>query len=164
MSSGPSSRAPLQPGPPDQASRRRAPEEPVEDSLGEVREPPRAEALPGELKPLRWMPGRGPITDDEALGVLRRRRRVELAGNPKNAGRRSGVPDALPEPGGPKKASVFRFPARAVARAHARAELEGIPLTTVLEELLRDYADGVPERPDAVQERLESKGIRWQRR
>ena len=64
--------------------------------LGPVREPRRSEALPGELKPLPWDPRRGPITDAEALGVLRRRRRVELAGAPKSRGRRSPVPAELP--------------------------------------------------------------------
>lgn len=132
--------------------------------LGSVREPRREEALPGELKPLEWVAGRGPITDDEALGVLRRRRRVELAGHPKTKGHRSGVPEQLPPPVGPKKASVFRLPQRTVARAHARAEMEGIPLTTVLEELLCTYAEGTPESPVAVRERLLGKGIRWQRR
>lgn len=134
------------------------------ESFGAVREPRRSEALPGELKPLDHVPGRGPITDDEALGVLRRRRRVELAGQPKTSGRRSGVPEGLPEPGAPKKPSVFRLPARAVARAHARAEMEGVPLTTIVEELLVAYADGSPEPPRSVHERLAAKGIRWQRR
>ena len=34
--------------------------------LGEVREPRREDALPGELRPLRWSPGRGPVSDIEA--------------------------------------------------------------------------------------------------
>lgn len=132
--------------------------------MSNVREPRRDEALPGELKPLDWFPGRGPITEEEALGVLRRRRRVELAGIPKSSGRRSEVPDELPRAGGPKKASVFRLPERVMALAHARAEMEGIPLTTVLEEKLREYAEGSPESSEEVAERLAEKGIKWQRR
>lgn len=132
--------------------------------MSNVREPRRDEALPGELKPLDWFDGRGPITPEEALGVMRRRRRVELAGVPKSRGKRAGVPDELPPIGGPKKASVFRLPERTMAFAHARAEMEGVPLTTVIEEMLRDYADGAPHEPTEVERRLALKGIRWQRR
>ena len=130
----------------------------VDDALGEVREPRRQDALPGELKPLEWTPGRGPISDAEALGVLRRRRRVELAGAPKTPGPRAGVPEELPPPDAPKKSSIFRLPARTVARAHARAEMEGVPLTAVVEELLAAYADGVPEAPAAVRARRGPRG------
>lgn len=134
------------------------PSEPV------VREPRAQDALPGELKPLEWFPERGPITDEEALGVARRRRRVELAGHPKSSGPRPGVPDALPAVDATKKASLFRLPAREMVRAHARAELEGIPLTAIIEELIRDYAAGAPQDPAAVQERLTAKGILRRRR
>lgn len=132
--------------------------------MSNVREPRRDEALPGELKPLDWYEGRGPITADEALGVMRRRRRVELAGVPKSRGKRAGVPSELPPAVGPKKASVFRLPERTMAFAHARAEMEGIPLTTAIEEMLRAYAEGAPEEPEAVHARLAEKGIKWQRR
>lgn len=143
------------------------PRDPGSDSppadLG-IREPRPEAALPGELKPLDWVEGRGPITADEALGVLRRRRRVDLAGQPKSPGPRGGVPDDLPPESAPKKASVFRFPPRAMAFAHARAELEGVPLTAVLEEMLAAYADGPPGRPEDVQERLAAGGHLRQRR
>lgn len=129
-----------------------------------IREPRRDAALPGELKPLDWVPGRGPITADEALGVMRRRRRVELAGHPKSPGSRGGVPDELPPASAPKKASVFRFPPRVMAFAHARAELEGVPLTAVLEELLRAYAESAPQRPEDVRDRLAAGGHLRQRR
>ncbi len=122
-----------------------------------MREPRRSEALPGELKPLPWDPERGPITDAEALGVLRRRRRVELAGAPKSRGRRSPVPAELPGPDAPKRPTMFRLPPRLMARAHARAELEQVPLTTIVEELLAAYADGVPQAPEAVQARLQAR-------
>lgn len=129
-----------------------------------VREPRREDALPGELKPLPWVLGRGPITDEEALGVARRRRRVELAGQPKTSGHRSGVPGELPAEHAPKKAAVFRLPARVMAVAHARAELEGVPLTAVLEEMLMAYATGVPQQPEEVQARLRAAGHLRQRR
>ncbi|MBO3130157.1 hypothetical protein [Dermatophilus congolensis] len=132
--------------------------------MSNVREPRRDEALPGELKPLDWYEGRGPITDGEALGVLRRRRRVELAGVPKSRGKRAGVPEELPPAVGPKKASVFRLPERTMAFAHARAELERVPLTTVIEEMLRDYATSAPQSPQDVEARLTRKDIKWQRR
>lgn len=133
------------------------------EHLGAVAEPPRAQALPGELKPLDWRVDRGPISDDEALGVLRRRRRVELAGQA-SRGRRAAVPDRLPDQAGPKKPTVFRLPARALARAHARAELEGVPLTAVVEELIVAYADGAPQEPDLVQARLAAQGFGRSRR
>ena len=129
-----------------------------------MREPRRAEALPGELKPLQWQPDRGPITEAEALGVLRRRRRVELAGLPKARGRRSPVPSELPATSAPRKPTMFRLPPRLLARAHARAELESVPLTTIVEELLLDYADGRPEPAEAVHARLQARGLKWQRR
>lgn len=135
-----------------------------EPGLGRVREPRRSDALPGELKPLAWSEGRGPITDEEALGVLRRRRRVELASASKDGSRRNPVPLELPPAGAPRKPTMFRLPPRLLARAHARAELEVVPLTTIIEELLLAYADGSPEPPRSVHERLAAKGIRWQRR
>ena len=122
-----------------------------------MREPRRSEALPGELKPLPWDPRRGPITDAEALGVLRRRRRVELAGAPKSRGRRSPVPAELPGADAAKRPTMFRLPPPLVARAHARAEMEQVPLTTIVEELLAAYADGVPESPAQVQARIRAR-------
>lgn len=132
--------------------------------LGRVREPRRNEALPGELKPLEWSADRGPITDEETLGVLRRRRRVELAGPPKASGRRSPVPAELPSADAPRKPTMFRLPPRLLARAHARAELEAVPLTTIIEQLLVDYASGRPQPPKEVHERLRAQGMKWQRR
>lgn len=135
-----------------------------QDDLGEVREPRRGAELPGELKPLEWVPGRGPITDEEALGVMRRRKRVELAGRSRSSVRRGRVPDELPPESAPKKPAVFRLPPRALGHAHARAEMEGIPLTTVLEEFLLAYASGDPQAPDTVVARMREKRIKWQRR
>jgi hypothetical protein len=112
-------------------------------------------ALPGELAPLEWTPGRGPVTEEEALGVLRRRRLNELAQRPKREGsRRPEVPDELPASDARKTPVVNRFPARYLALAHARAELEGTNLTAILEELLVAYANGTPSRPETVHRRL----------
>lgn len=136
----------------------------VHGGPGEVKEPRRGAELPGELKPLVWHPGRGPITDEETLGVMRRRKRVDLAGRPRSTTRRGRVPEELPAEGAPKKPAVFRLPPRALGRAHARAEMEGIPLTTILEEFLLSYASGQPESPESVVRRIGDKRIKWQRR
>ena len=130
---------------------------------GGVREPRPQQALPGELKPREWSADRGPIRDAEALGVLRRRRRVELAG-PAKAARRAPVPEQLPDPQAPRKPTMFRLPPVLLARAHARAELEAVPLTTIVEELLAGYAAGAPQSPATVRERLRAAGLNWQRR
>lgn len=114
-----------------------------------------AEALPGELQPLEWTPSRGPITEEEALGVLRRRRRNELSQAPKREGaKRPEVPTELPAVGDRKVPVVNRFPARYLAIAHARAEVEGTNLTAILEEMLVKYATGKPTRPQTVSRRL----------
>ncbi|MGW0704887.1 hypothetical protein ACWD4G_02740 [Streptomyces sp. NPDC002643] len=113
------------------------------------------QALPGELEPLEWTPNRGPITEAEALGVLRRRRRNELSQAPKRQGaKRPEIPSELP-PGDARKVPVInRFPARYLAMAHARAEVEGTNLTAILEEMLVKYATGKPTRPQTVSRRL----------
>ncbi|GGO98024.1 hypothetical protein [Wenjunlia tyrosinilytica] len=113
------------------------------------------EALPGELEPLEWTAGRGPITEEEALGVLRRRRRNELAQAPKREGaKRAEVPSELPAEQARKTPVVNRFPPRYLALAHARAEVEGTNLTAILEEMLVKYATGAPTRPETVRRRL----------
>ncbi|GGN67287.1 hypothetical protein GCM10011579_039680 [Streptomyces albiflavescens] len=114
-----------------------------------------AHALPGELEPLEWTPNRGPITEQEALGVLRRRRRNELNQAPKREGaKRPEVPSELPAEDSRKVPVVNRFPARYLAMAHARAEVEGTNLTAILEEMLVKYATGKPTRPQTVSRRL----------
>ncbi len=114
-----------------------------------------AEALPGELEPLEWTAKRGPVTEEEALGVLRRRRRNELAQAPKREGaKRAEVPSELPPESARKVPVVNRFPPRYLAIAHARAELEGTNLTAILEEMLVKYATGAPTRPETVSRRL----------
>lgn len=113
------------------------------------------DALPGESEPLEWTPNRGPITESEALGVLRRRRRNELTQAPKREGaKRAEVPTELPEEDARKVSVVNRFPPRYLAMAHARAEVEGTNLTAILEEMLVKYAMGKPTRPQTVSRRL----------
>ncbi|WP_369201011.1 hypothetical protein [Streptomyces sp. PU-14G] len=112
-------------------------------------------ALPGEWEPLQWSRGRGPVTEDEALGVLRRRRRNELRQAPKREGaKRAEVPTELPAESDRKIPVVNRFPPRYLAMAHARAEVEGTNLTAILEEMLVKYAMGKPTRPQTVSRRL----------
>ena len=121
----------------------------------------RHDKLPGEDLPLVYTPGRGPVTESEALGVMRRRRRVDLAYRPKRPGvKRPQVPDELPASEAPKQTSVSRFPPRILAVAYARAEIEDIPLTAILEEALIKYAEGPPESPEAVKERLAERNVR----
>ena len=125
--------------------------------MSDVREP-----LPGEDGPLVWARGRGPVTAAEALGVARRRRRAELARAPKTDRPREGVPEVLPE-SAYKKTYAFRLPERHVLFAQARAELEGVPLTAVVDAALREYAEGRPWEPSAVERRMEGLGVRVQR-
>lgn len=114
-----------------------------------------SEALPGELEPLEWTPERGPVTERETLGVLRRRRRNELAQAPKREGaKRAEVPTELPDADARKVPVVNRFPPRYLAMAHARAEMEGTNLTAILEEMLVEYATGTPASPETVGRRL----------
>jgi hypothetical protein len=114
-------------------------------------------ALPGEAAPLTWTTGRGPVTEEEALGVVRRRRRLELGQQPKRlgAGHRP-VPDELPAENAKKVGVMFRLPPYYVALANARAELEDTNLTAILEEALIKYAQGRPSSPPAVRRRLQA--------
>ncbi|OIV39154.1 hypothetical protein BIV57_02150 [Mangrovactinospora gilvigrisea] len=123
------------------------------------------EALPGELEPLEWEANRGPVTEDEALGVLRRRRSNELSQAPKRAGaKRAEIPTELPPEEARKVSVVNRFPPRYLAMAYARAEIENTNLTAILEEMLVKYATGSPTRPETVKRRLLSLYSRKQER
>jgi len=106
--------------------------------------------LPGETGPLTWEPGRGPVTGQEALGVLRRRRRQELARSGKG---NEELPTELPEENEKKTAQLTRLPPHYLAFAHARAEIEGTNLTAVFEEFLIQYSLGKPQDPEEVAER-----------
>ena len=98
--------------------------------------------LPGETAPLAPVPGRGPITPEEALGVSRRHARKEIANGRKNT--KMTVPDALPDEHALRTSSLFRLPPRMMAFVKARAELEGRTVTSIVEEALTAYAYGAP--------------------
>src|SRR5690625_1693325 len=92
---------------------------------------------------------------------MRRRRRVDLAYRPKRPGAtRPPAPQQLPASDAHKQTSVSRFPPRILAFAYARAEIEEIPLTAILEEALTKYAEGPPQSPEAVKERLAERNVR----
>ena len=102
--------------------------------------------LPGEAAPLEYIDGRGPITAQEALGVARRVARKEIASGRRNT--KMTVPDALPEVGENKTSHIFRLPPLDVAFARARAEMEGVSLTAVVEAAIRAYGQGSPTRSE----------------
>jgi hypothetical protein len=104
-----------------------------------------APLLPGEDAPLAWRAGRGPVTEDEALGVARRLARRALA--IKRPGTRAPIPEEVPSELANRVSSIHRMPPRVLAFARARAELEGRTLTDVVEGALRAYGKGAPERP-----------------
>lgn len=105
-------------------------------------------SLPGETAPLQFELGRGPITEDEALGVARRHARREITMGRLNS--KTVVPDVLPAEDANRVSSIYRLPPRVVAVAKARAEMEGDTMTAVIERLLREYAAGTPTAPSAV--------------
>lgn len=116
----------------------------------------RAEDLPGEASPLDWHPGRRPITDDEALGTARRRTAIL---NEQKGLYGAELPDELP-PEKTRRTIVFRLPEATLMRAHARAEMETVPLTSIIAEALTAYAEGRPENPRDVRARVLAAGLR----
>lgn len=101
--------------------------------------------LPTEAAPAPMVWGRGPITDDEALGVARRLARIELAHGRQNT--KLTVPDELPAEDAPRVSSLFRLPPRTMAFVKARAEAEGVTVTDVVRAALAAYAGGRPGTP-----------------
>ncbi|MFG1928918.1 hypothetical protein [Cryptosporangium sp. NPDC048952] len=91
------------------------------------------------------------MTDDEALGVAIRRYRTERAKGKSRPG--TTEPDALPPHDAPKVDVQKRLTSRVMALVNARAELEGINTTSVVDEHLLRYALGVPEDPQHADER-----------
>lgn len=119
---------------------------------------PEDQALPGELRLLAYAPGRThPVTDEEALGVARRKYRTDIASGKERV---DPLPDALP-PHDTQKASVHtRLAARVVSLMQARAELEGTNSANVLDEYALRYALGVPENPQEAGQR-QREFLRW---
>lgn len=116
--------------------------------------------LPGESAPLEWAEGRAePVTEEEALGVLRRQRRYDLAerydGADTAALRAAGLPDELEEQvpiGLPcwsdtKPRVTQRFPPRLWAMLEALAELEGTNVTSLMELTLYERSRQAPRGP-----------------
>jgi hypothetical protein len=134
---------------PEERSRRRVRRGPYSPTVDPL-EPSGDDALPTETSPVPWEPGRGPITTEEALGSLRRRRRAEHARSGKGE---DELPPELPAKDAPKLAMVTRQPPYHLAFAHARAEAEGTNLTAVIEEFLITYSRGRPQDPETVRDR-----------
>lgn len=116
-----------------------------------------SDAYPGEARPLKYEPGRGPVTDDEILGVMRRRARLELAASPKRAGAtRKEIPAELPSIHARKEPVMTRLPPLVTAAARARAEIEELNLAALLEAFLAEYASGTPRPPEEAREHVEA--------
>lgn len=93
-------------------------------------------ALPGEFSPLTARTGGSPATEEEALGVMRRRARE--SGN--------AVPSALPLPSDPSQIISVRVSnPRVVAVARATAELEGRTLNDAINDFLASYSASAPQ-------------------
>lgn len=102
-------------------------------------------ALPGELAPLEWTEGRGPITADEALGVARRLARKEIERGRPNS--KTTIPGELPDYDAVRSSFLFRLPPRMMAFVRARADIEDRTVTSVVEELLTMWAYSTPNAP-----------------
>ncbi len=138
---------------------------------------PAAGDLPGEAAPLVYEPRRRrPISTDEALGILRRKRRREIieqyanaAGDPValEALEAAGYPptaaealtsaelmlEALPGFDSRKLITNFRFPPRLKAMAEAAAELAGTNVTAMTELLWWQFLQGAPFSPQDFENR-----------
>jgi hypothetical protein len=128
-------------------------------------------ALPGELAPLAAHRRRTkPITEQEALGVWRRKKRADIAtelaeGDDKKLQRMAQkglpaeheqrVPDELPGWDSKKVVVTMRIHPRLRALVDALAELEGTNLTTEVELALWKLVNGPPRDPAAVRQEFE---------
>ncbi len=124
--------------------------------------------LPGENEPLTYRPGRTePVTEAEALGVIRRRKRAEL--------KKRGVPprkmdEQLPTElakwSDAKEPATLRYQPRLRALADAHAEIEGTNFSALIEELLTAHILKPPRDPGEVrltQERLHAATVKLDR-
>jgi hypothetical protein len=130
----------------------------------------RGEALPGEDGPLRWEQGRDhPVTDAEALGVWRRKKRAEIAkdladGDEKAlkklarqglpAAHEAQVPQQLPAWDSKKVPVTMRMHPRLRAMVDALGELEETNFAAEVELALWKLVTGVPRDPDEVRREL----------
>jgi len=129
---------------------------------------PDGTALPGETGALAYEPGRGPVSDDEALGVLRRRKGAQLArmyaeSTPKALEQRGlpptldealdrHLPRELPARDKAKEVTSISLPPRLMARLVARAEIEGRNLNALIEMMLWRLDHEPPQDPDDVRQ------------
>lgn len=100
------------------------------------------ELLPGEDGPLPMRHGGAPISDAEALGVARRLARLQA-----DRGRRLTAlaeVDELPPPDAVLVQSAHRLPPRLLMRVRAKAEMEGVTVSSIIEASLKEYADSPP--------------------
>lgn len=97
--------------------------------------------LPGEARPLAMKVGRKPITEDEALGVLRRLARVEMR-TARASARDKDIPEELPAPDAKRTHTIFRISPRTMAFVKARAEAENTNVTELAEAFFTQYAKG----------------------
>jgi len=125
-----------------------------------------ARALPGETGALEYEPGRGPVTDEEALGVMRRRKGAQLArmyaeSTPDALAQRGlpltleealerHLPTELPPRDKAKEVTSISLPPRLMARLVARAEVEGRNLNALIEMLLWRLDREPPQDPEQV--------------
>lgn len=98
--------------------------------------------------------GRHPVTDAEAIAAHNRRRR---ATSPDSS---EPLPNTLEELGTSTTSKIFRLPKDVIARVEARADLEQLAVTSVVEELLRRYAEGRPQPPEVAWTRVSKAGVR----
>jgi hypothetical protein len=138
---------------------------------------PPAGSLPGEAAPLLHESGRTrPVSADEALGILRRKRRREIIEQYANAVGDSAASEALAAAGYPPTAEAaltnpemmieqlpgfgsrkllvnFRFPPQLKAMADAAAELAGTNVTAMTELLWWQFLHGAPMGPQEFEDR-----------
>ena len=106
--------------------------------------------LPGEDHPLNFNERRaagisGRLTYEEVLGVHRRLAAKQyLRSSSEGMGGPLELPDDLPEDLDPRKLVAVRLPQRLTAYCRARCELEGRTWTSVLEDAMVAYANGIP--------------------
>jgi hypothetical protein len=110
---------------------------------------PAAHALPGENEPLSYRPGRGQITEEEALGVLRRRQRAIMKSR-LGIVDESKVASEFPPWTSVKELSTFRMSPALKALSEALAEVEGVSWSSLMEVLVWERLQSPPRGPAAA--------------
>jgi hypothetical protein len=108
-------------------------------------------ALPGEAEELAWKPGRTwPVTEQEALGLLRRSERLDMIRRTGDAVDESQLSDELPGWDLAKEQIGVRLTKRLRILAYALAELEDSNFTELVEDALLERILSAPRDPKAV--------------